>query len=160
MDIQKPNFREISTEDFINFVFILVTLFILSSVFWSDERDISGYYQNLIIASFSIASVILHICHEIKDNKNNGFIPPGFISFSYALSKFLVAVCCAVPICFYSMADKNTFLGEHVHCNLYWGICLITFIPIVFVVIWGYIYPLVADIPYKNKKIRYEERPN
>ena len=55
MGIQKPNFREISTEDFLNFVFMLVTLFILSSVFWSDERDISGYYQNLIIASFSVA---------------------------------------------------------------------------------------------------------
>lgn len=159
MEVKKQNFREISTEDFINFVFILVTVFILSSVFWSDTRDISGYYQNLIIASFSIASVILHICHEIKNNKVIGFIPPRPISFSYTLSKLLIAFCCAIPICFYSMADKNVLLGNHVHNNQYWGICLITFIPIIFVVFWGYVYLFITDIPYENKKIRYEKRP-
>lgn len=160
MESQKPISHVISTENFINIVFMIVTVFILSSVFWADTRDIAGYYQNLIIASFSIASVILHICQEIKDNKEKGFVPPGFISFAYGLSKLLIALCCAVPICLYSMSDQHDTLSQHLHCNKYWGICLITFIPIVFVVIWGYIYPLVTEIPYKNKKIRYGERLN
>lgn len=159
MEATRSNFGGLSTEDFINFVFILVTVFTLSSVFWSDERDIAGYYQNLIIVSFSIASVILHIYQEIKDNKVHGFIPPGPISFSYDLSILLIAMCCAMSIGIYSMADKSDFLGKHVHENRYWGICLVTFIPIIFVVFWGYVYPVLSDIPYKNKKIRYEQRP-
>lgn len=158
MEISKQKFKEISTEDFINAVFIIVTVFILSSIIWSDERDVSGYYQNLIIASFSIASVILHICYEIRDNKNKGYIPPPYISFAYASSKLLVAFCCALPICFYSMTNKSEFLYEHVQNNGYWGICLVTFIPIIYVVIWGYIYPLVKNIPYTTPDIRYENR--
>ncbi len=156
----KKRFKEITTEDFINAVFILVTVFILSSIIWSDkdQRDVSGYYQNLLIVSFSIASAILHICYEIRDNKNNGYEPPFWIAISYSVSKFLVVFCCAVPICFYSMADKNTLLTQHMQDNKYWGICLITFIPLLFIVTWGYIYPLLTNIPYECKDIRFEER--
>lgn len=158
MKVPKRTFSEETTENFVNCVFAVVTIAILSSVFWADTHDVDGYYMNLLIASFSIAITILHICHEIRDNKESGFSPPRYISVSYAFCKAFILFCCTLPLCFCMMQNKNDFLSKHLHCNYYWGVCLITFIPILYVVIWGYFFPLIADIPYR-RTIRMEQRP-
>lgn len=158
MKVPKRVFSEETTENFVNGLFAIVSIGVLSSVFWADEHDVYGYYQNLLIASFSVAITILHICHEIRDNRNNGFFPPQYISIAYALCKALMLFCCAIPICFCTMVNKSTFLSKHMLCNKYWGICLITFVPIFFVAIWGYIFPIIADISYKSS-IPIEQRP-
>lgn len=163
MTVLKIKHKEISLEKFIDAVFVYVTVgILLVSLFLSDKHDVNGYYQNLIIISFSMAPAILHICYEIKDNKNDGLEPPGHISFVYKLCVFLVAFCCAVPIIFYTTASNSTLLTNHIYHNRYWGICLITLIPIVFVAYWGYVYLLIKDITYtdvKLQKIQLEDRP-
>lgn len=159
MAVPKAKHREISLEEFIDTVFVYVTVGILFvSLFLSDEPDINSYYQNLIIVSFSMAPAILHIWHEIKANKENGLEPPRHISRIYKLSIFLVAFCCAVPIVLFTTASDSTLLSDHIHNNMYWGFCLVTFIPIVHIAYWGYVHPLTKGITYTNVKLRLEDR--
>lgn len=158
MKVPKRTSSEDTTENFVNALFAIVTVVVLSSVFWADEHDVYGYYQNLLIASFSVAITIIHICNEIRYNKACDLSPPQYISTAYALCKIFMLFCCVIPICFCTMLNKNAFLSKHMLCNEYWGICLITFIPIVYAVIWGYIYPLIFDIPY-GPPVRIEQRP-
>ena len=148
-----------STEKFLNGVFIFVTILILSSVMWADEHDVYGYYQNLTIASFSIAIGILHIYHEIKDNIDKGFPMSKLIIVAYISCGILCMFCCALPIGFYCLMNKSTFLSKHMLENENWGICLITFFPILYTIWWGYIYPFITDISDKYKNIKLEERP-
>lgn len=158
MQKKKVVFKEVSTEKFIESIFILLSIFLLSSIIWSKERNVNNYYQNLLIVSFSVATTILHICYEIRDNKNNELFPPPYINFGYASSKLLIALCCVTPLCLYTASNQNDVIYAHMYYNCYWGACLATFIPIVYTCFWGYIYPLVSDIPYDGVKIRYAER--
>lgn len=148
-----------STEKFINGVFIFVTVMILSSIMWADEHDVYSYYQNLTIASFSIAIVILHIYHEIKNNIENGFPISKPIIGIYISCGILCMFCCALPIGFYFLLNKSTFLTKHMLENENWWICLLTFFPTLYTIWWGYIYPFITDISGKYKNIHLEERP-
>lgn len=163
MTVPKVEHKEISLEEFIDAVFVYVTVgILLVSLFLSDEHDVNGYYQNLIIISFSMAPAILHICHEINDNKNKGLEPPDYIPFVYKSSVFLVAFCCAIPIIFYTTADGSTLLSNHIYNNRYWGICFITLIPIIYITYWGYVYLPIKGITYTDVKLQnlqLEDRP-
>lgn len=153
------NGREVTVEDFLNAVFMIVTLAVLSSFIWGNPRDVWGYYQNLLIASFSIAITILHISHEIRDNKNRGYEPSKFFSLIYIISIICCIVCCTVPICIFTMYGRNEILKSHMEEDKYWGICFVTFIPVVHTIICGYLLPMIKTIKYENKEFRFEDRP-
>lgn len=152
------NKNRVTAENFVNVVFMVATICILSSVIWADEHNVSSYYQNLIIATTSIAMVILDIFQEIRENKKRNLEPPGWIKFVYVSCMIVAIFCCATPLCVYIMANESTYVGKHLNENAYWKMCIITLAMVFYLVVWGYFFPIVMDIPYKNRKIRYMER--
>ena len=63
--------NKLTTDNMITAIFMVVTIGILSLVIFGDNHDVAGYYQNLIIASFSIALVIMDISKDIQSKKED-----------------------------------------------------------------------------------------
>lgn len=149
----KNAYERTQTERFVEIVFTLVSIYYLSSVFWEKERNVNGYYQNLLIISFSVAITIYHTSYEISEH-----ISPWYIVWGYRLGQVLLVLCCAVPFCLLSSTNQNDIISKHINKNCYWQACLFTFIPITYVFFWGYIYPWIGDMFYAGWKIRYADR--
>ncbi len=150
--------KDVSAEKFLDTIFMLVTVVILLSIMWNDDKDVFGYYQNLLIASFSVAITILHICHDIGALEDKGVDIPDSIKYIYKSCVVSVSICCVASLSVYIMAGGSKKVYNHLYNNAYWGICLITAILMIYTVFWGYMYPMIVGPPKKRSKIKYAER--
>lgn len=150
--------NKLTTDNMITAIFMVVTIGILSLVIVGDNHDVAGYYQNLIIASFSIALVIMDISKEIQSKEEDDKFLSSWLKGIYISCRILVIICCAWPIGVYIMASQVTLIENHLQKNDGWMVCIPTFIFCCYLVFWGYLYPIFSPLSYKNRNIRYEQR--
>lgn len=150
--------NKLTTDNMITAVFMVVTICILSLVIFGDDHDVAGYYQNLIIASFSMALVIMDISKEIQSNKDNEKFLPTWLDRVYISCRVFIIICCAWPIVVYVMASQVTLIGNHLHQNCGWWSCIPTFLFSCYLVFWGYLYPIFVPFSYKSRNIKFEQR--